>query len=306
MDFNRLLRSFAKNLPVGRSLDNLVRIIVRHTYYKPLLRQHDLREERMLVIGTIARSGTHYAMLLLSNYVAAIQGKSEPVTPSGMNDMFPNNWHINYMAYHKLPFGPFRDQGPYSLCRNLGVLNVDEVTRSHSLFQNILWKHHRVLHLYRNPLDYSVSLYNYKHKKRPDLPDRCQSPQEVLELKFENYCDMYQSYINAAKNGSFSVLRISYENLISDPQFWLCAIIEWLGGEANEDAVKTAVENSSISNVKSAEKNGSQVNPDAVGLQGSFISSGQVGQWRSYFSDADYKYWSNRFAQRGIDLEGLL
>ena len=70
----------------------MVRIIVRHTYYKPLLRQQGLREERMLVIGTIARSGTHYAMLLLSNYLAAIQGRSEPVTPSEMNDMFPNTW----------------------------------------------------------------------------------------------------------------------------------------------------------------------------------------------------------------------
>lgn len=306
LDINNLIRKVAKKTPFGRSLDALVRGLARYAYYKPLLNQQGIREERMLVIGTIARSGTHYAMILLSNYFATIMGHHKPVTPAGMNEMFPNNWHINYMAYHRLPFGPYRDKAPMPPHTSLKALNLDEVTRSHSLFQKILWRHHKVLHLYRNPLDYSVSLFNYKHKKRPDLPNRCSSPNEVLELKFQNYCDMYLSYVDAAQDGSFSVLRISYENLVSNPEFWLGAIIEWLGGEINREAIATAVRNSTISNVKRAEKTGSAVNPDALGLKGSFISSGQVGQWREYFSESDFAYWKERFAQRGINLDELV
>ena len=306
LDINNLIRNVAKKAPLGRSLDALVRGVARYAYYKPLLDQQGIREERMLVIGTIARSGTHYAMILLSNYLSIINGQHEPVTPAGMNDMFPNNWHINYMSYHKLPLGPYREKPPRLPHASLKGLNLDEVTRSHSIFQKIFWRHHKVLHLYRNPLDYSVSLFNYKHKKRPDLPERCNSPQEVLDIKFENYCDMYLSYIDAAQAGSFSVLRISYENLISEPEFWLGAIIEWLGGEVDRDAVCKAVQNSTIRNVKKAEKTGSEVNPDAVGLHGSFISSGQVGQWREYYSESDLAHWRKKFAQRGINLDELL
>lgn len=306
LDINYLIRNVAKKVPFGRSMDELVRGVARHMYYKPLLQQQGIREERMLVIGTIARSGTHYAMILLSNYLSTIMGQREPVTPAGMNEMFPNNWHINYLAYHKLPFGPYHEKPPRAPHEAVKGLNLDEVTRSHSIFQKTLWRHHKVLHLYRNPLDYSVSLFNYKHKKRPDLPDRCHSPQEVLDIKFENYCDMYLSYKEAAQSGLYSVLRISYENLIADPEFWLGAIIEWLGCEVDRPAVRKAIQNSSIKNVQKAEKAGSKVNPDASGLRGSFISSGQVGQWREHYSESDFAYWRQRFSQRGINLDELI
>ena len=82
-----------------------------------------------------------------------------------MNQMLPNNWHLHYMSYNKLPLGPLVEKMPHSPNNLIKNINLDDITRSHSIFQEIFWQNSQILHLYRNPLDYSVSLFNYKHKK---------------------------------------------------------------------------------------------------------------------------------------------
>ncbi|MBU25793.1 MAG: hypothetical protein CMD99_07160 [Gammaproteobacteria bacterium] len=306
MNLNQSIRDVARRIPPGKSLDFLARGFSYALFYKGHLRERGIEQHKMMIIATIARSGTHYAMLLLTNYVAALASRKLPIGPSEMNIMLPNNWHLNYMSYHKLPFGPMIASPPKPPNGDIAYLRLDEITRSHSLFQKVYWRHHKVLHLYRNPLDYSVSLYNYKHKKRPDLPDRCESPEEVLELKFENYCQMYESYTRASSDGRYSVLRIAYESLIFEPHFWLRSIVEWLGCEVDGPALEEAVAASTIKNVKQAENLGGKVNPEALGLRGSFISSGQVGQWREHYTDRQFLFWKDKFLARGIDIEAMI
>lgn len=306
MSSNQKIRDFAKSIPGGHGFDLVARKFTYHTFYKNHLRNNGISEDRLLILGTIARSGTHYAMLLITNYINMLAKSDKPIGPSEMNDILPNNWHLNYMAYNKLPLGPLVQESPKRPNELVKHLQLDEITRSHSLFQSIYWRKSQILHLYRNPLDYAVSLYNYKHKKRPDLPDRCSDPNEVLELKFENYCNMYNSYKYAAKKGKFRILRISYENLIHHPIFYLSSMIEWLGSEPNEEFVRRAVALSSINKVQRAEKMGDAVNPDAKDLNGSFISSGQIGQWEKFFTPADFNRWNLRFKERGIDLDSFI
>ena len=223
-----------------------------------------------------------------------------------MNTIFPNNWHLNYMSYHKLPLGPFNLCAPKRPNEIINRIGLTEITRSHSLFQDIFWKRSPVLHLYRNPLDYAVSLYNYKHKKRPDLLNRCKSSNEVLELQFNNYVAMYKSYQNAARNGKYTMLRISYENLIMKPEFYLTAVLQWLGHEPEASIVEGSVMSSTIENIKRAERVGGQVNPEAHNLKGSFISSGQIGQWKNHFSSSDFKKWEKAFRVQGIELDSFI
>ena len=306
MNGNQKIRNFAKSVPGGSGLDLVARKLTYHFFYKNHLKSNSIAEEKLLILGTIARSGTHYAMLLLTNYINSLAGSDNPVGPVEMNDILPNNWHLNYMSYHKLPLGPLVQNDPKMPNELVRHLQLDEITRSHSLFQPIYWQNSQILHLYRNPLDYAVSLFNYKHKKRSDIPDRCSDPNEVLELKFENYCNMYTSYRNASKNGKYRILRISYENLIQNPAFYLNAIITWLGNEPNEHLVQRAVESSSINKVQRAEKMGGEVNPTAKGLKGSFISSGQIGQWKEFFTPEDFDRWNLRFRERGIELDGFI
>ena len=234
--------------------DNCIRKVTYHSHYKTLLNANSISEDKLLILATVARSGTHYVMLLLTNYINLLNGSGFQIGPSEMNKILPNNWHLNYMSYHKLPLGPFIQSPPKKPNKLIKSIGLDEITRSHSLFQSIYWKKSQILHLYRNPLDYSVSLYNYKHKKRSDLPNRCKNPSEVMELKFENYCDMYNSYKKASKSGRYRILRISYENLIQNPNFYLGSIISWLGNEPDYNLINKAVNFSSINKVQKLKK----------------------------------------------------
>lgn len=303
---NQLIRKIAKHVPLGKQIDQLYRYGTYKTHYKSILSKNNIEEEDLLIIGTIARSGTHYMMMLLANYIAKTIDADLNIGPTEMNKMFPNNWHLNYMSYHQLPLGPFNlkaPEPPNDLIKNIGLT---EITRSHSIFQPIYWKRSPVLHLYRNPLDYAVSLYNYKHKKRPDLPDRCESPDEVLSLKFKNYIEMYKSYKMAAQSGRYTLLRFSYENLVSNPPFYLKATLQWLGHEPDPELVVNAVHASSIKKVQTAELTGSAVNPDAHDLHGSFISSGQIGQWKEYFSNKELRKWELAFQEQGLGLKAFI
>ena len=306
MSFNNSIRAIGKKFPGSRYVESAFNYPIYNIYYKRKLKKINLAPENMLIIGTIARSGTHYIMLLLANYIAYKINNSKGFSPSEMNDLFPNNWHLSYVNYHNIPFGDFYSgtlNKPDQVIKNIGV---DEVTRSHSIFQKIFWKDSKVLHLYRNPLDYSVSLYNYKHKKRPDRIDRKSSPHEVLQEKFENYVAMYKSYSYAAKSGKYYHLRIAYEELIRDPIFYLGSILRWLGNEPDQAGINFAVEMSSIKKTRELEDKGSVVNPTAKDLKGSFISSGQVGQWKDYFTEKEFSYWESEFKRAQIDIKSFI
>ncbi len=303
---NQTIRDIGKYIPFGRNIDNLFRYGTYKTHYQTLLRANNIREEEMLIIGTIARSGTHYMMLLLANYLAKINDKNKTIGPSDMNAIFPNNWHLHYMSYHRLPLGPFNLQEPKKPNELIDGIGLKEITRSHSLFQRIYWKKSPVLHLYRNPLDYAVSLYYYKHKKRLELANRCRNPNEVLKLKFGNYVAMYKSYQNAAREGKYKVLRISYENLIMKPEFYLTAVLQWLGHEPELQIIEDSLLASSIQNVRRAEKIGEVMNPEASNLVGSFINSGQIGQWKKHFNVDDYKRWKKAFRGHEIELDSFI
>ena len=306
MNINQKIRDIGKITPGGKFIEHSVRKLVYEFFYKNHLKKNMVSLDRLLVIGTIARSGTHYAMLLLSNYINLVSGSKNPIGPKEMNQMLPNNWHLHYMSYNKLPLGPLVEKMPHSPNNLIKNINLDDITRSHSIFQEIFWQNSQILHLYRNPLDYSVSLFNYKHKKRADLPNRCKNPSEVLELKFTNYCNMYNSYKNASKSGRFRILRISYENLIQEPEFYLKSILTWLGNEPVDRLIEKSVKLSSIKKVKTAEKEGGEVNPDAKDLKGSFISSGKIGQWKNFYTSGDFEYWKKRFREQNIEIENFI
>jgi len=295
-----------KKIPMARRIESIVNTPIYLSYYLRKIKKSGLSPNDVLILGTVARSGTHYMMILLANYIAYTMNKDEGFDPMEMNRIFPNNWHLSYIDYHKLPFGKFYKGEitmPNKIIRNIGI---GDLTRSHSVFQRLFWKKSKILHLYRNPLDYSVSLYNYKHKKRESNPDRKSSPHEVLLDKFDNYIEMYKSYVEAAKSGKYYVLRVAYEQLIREPDFYLKSILTWLGLEPDEKGLKFAVEMSSIKKTKESELKGAVINPTAEGLKGSFISSGQVGQWKKYFSDDELNYWRERFDEEGVPLDNFI
>ena len=208
--------------------------------------KNNIQENRLLILATIARSGTHYMMILLSNYINYISGGNRSIGPSDMNKMLPNNWHLSYMSYRNIPFGPYHVNSIVTPDKRLKFIGLSDITRSHSTFQKVFWKNGNILHLYRNPLDYSVSLFNYKHKKRIGKKNPANSPQEVLNEKFANYVEMYKSYIEATNSGKYKIFRLPYELLIKDPEYYLNAVLTWLGIDPKKEIISRAVLTSSI------------------------------------------------------------
>jgi len=289
--------------PVKSGLRNSYDFVINHPYERKLKALNTCKS-RLLILGTIARSGTHFTKFLIANYLKAYISEGDvPVSPEEMNSMFPNNWHLSYLNVYQMPFGnvfPDNVEKPTPLLQHIGI---DDFTRSHALYQKYYWDQSPVLHLYRNPLDYAVSMYHYMHKNRPDgRTPEVDEPYEVLDLRFENYVRMFHSYRDAARQGNRKVLRISYEDIKRYPQPCLRIILRWLGVEPREAHVELAAHNSSIGNIKKMEKKGGIINPTAALQKGEFARDGSIGQWTNYFSNDQFDKVRARFKSSGISL----
>ncbi len=271
--------------------------------YEHRLKNLGVKKNKMLILGTIARSGTHYTKFLLANYLKVLSGDlSGPVTPEEMGAMFPNNWHLSYLNVREIPFGkifPDEYKEPTNL---LELIGLDDFTRSHALYQRCFWDESPVLHLYRNPLDYSVSYFHYMHKNRVN-GGGVKDPFEVLEQRFENYVAMYKSYEAAARSGKSKILRLSYEDMKCHPVPCLRIILRWLGIEPLEEHLQLAAENSEIKKIQSFEKSGEKVNPTANLSKGMFARNGGIGQWQEYFSNDQIVKARAMFKNVGISLD---
>ena len=93
---------------LSNSYDSLM-----YPFYERYLSNRNLDPEKILILGTIPRSGTHLIKFLFSNYILLLDKgmDSEIASPSIMNSFFPNNYQYSYFNLKKRPFGKvFVDQ----------------------------------------------------------------------------------------------------------------------------------------------------------------------------------------------------
>lgn len=283
-----------------------------HTYdsfnyhrYSSYLRSRDINESKLLVLATLPRSGTHLIKFLFSNYINLICNgvDSHEVTPGEMNSFFPNNYQYSYLNLKARPFGKVFVDKIKKPTKMLKSIDLDDFTRSHASFQKVYWKKSPVLHTYRNPLDYSVSMFHYMFKKRNSNPD-INSPMDVFEIYKEYYIGTYLSYVHASSQAKFKLLRVPYEQLMNDKENSFAIILHWLGLEPNDHYVEEACKRSSINKVVKLESVfKSKINPEASLQKGSFVNNGSVGQWKEYFSASDIASVEKSLNKRSISLD---
>ena len=198
------IKSFVKRVlpkPVERVMRNL------HSYsvdilYENRLKQLNMNKKQLLILGTIARSGTHYSKFLIGNYLKLAAGNSDgSLTGEEMYSMLPNRWYKSYLNVRNMPFGSIWPDEYKKPTPHLELLGLQDIARSHEIYQTRFWDDSPVLHLYRNPLDYAVSIYYYMYKNRQGAI-KVKSPVEVLDLRFNSYVRMYMSYRMAARAGN--------------------------------------------------------------------------------------------------------
>lgn len=277
-----------------------------YPFYERYLSNRKLNPKKILILGTIPRSGTHLIKFLFSNYILLLHKgmESEISSPSMMNKFFPNNYQYSYFNLKKRPFGKVFVDQIEKPTKHLSYLGLTDFTRSHAAFQRSYWRKSPVIHSYRNPLDYSVSLFHYMYKNRDSNLNRSISnPFELFLLQKEYYFKTYISYLEAEKSGSYNLIRFSYEELMKDTPLIFEKIIIWLGLEPNKSYILEACSRSSIRNVSKLESEQNKINPNASVQSGNFARHGGSGQWREYFSKTELLDVEKETNKYGLSLE---
>ena len=274
---------------------------VQNLRYEMFLRRIGTSKKEILILATITKSGTHYMRFLIANYIKHLRnGQDNPVAAREIDALFPNGWHHAYLSERSY-------KPPTSLLRLIGL---HDIPRSHIPFQRPFWNNSRVLHIYRNPLDYAVSLYMYKYEYYAHLSGTMSGPVEVLDEHLDDYVEMYLSFRKTEKEGKTSLLSITYEDLIRYPEVSLGTILRWLGFEPVPAVVDKAVQFSSehltalVGAGEIWQRNGTvPVNSKLISdFTNKLIEKGSIGSWKDYFDKPDIRRVEKRLDRFGIKL----
>ena len=269
--------------PINRRI-----LLLRYSWY---LRKFDVDRKRLLIIGTIYKSGTHYLLFLLANYLRLLSGTANGhVTPPEMFEMFPNDQP--YLTFNSPP--SYKQPTPH-----LKLLGLDDLTYMHAAYFSLYWGGSRVVHLYRNPLDFAVSIFFHFYQ---GYGREISGPVEVLDRELDSYIERYLSYREVAKAGNTNLLRISYEDLVTYPEACLGMVLRWLGTEPDPSIIKMATQHSRVETVRQFEEAGMPIDARTQ-FTGRFARNGSIGQWKQYFGSADVERTRQRLSTHGIKLE---
>jgi len=261
--------------------------------YSIFLKNQNIKKSKMLILGTPGRSGTHYMMFFFANYLKLLSGTSDgPVDAKTMHDMIPNSWADAYLGQRNF-------KKPTNL---LNLLGLDDFAATHEKFRSPYWNKSKVLHIYRNPLDFCVSTYFFRYEYRTSQAGIVADPVEVMENHLEAYATNYLSYRKVAANGNSHLLRVSYEDLITYPAPTFRMILRWLGVEANTELVELATQYSSRDSIRKIEDRDGVIDPVIDTPDGRFIRDGSIGQWKKYFQPKDVDLARLKLARFGVNL----
>ena len=89
--------------------------ILRGGYYNYLyfkkLNKLNINRNQIIILATIAKSGTHYFKFLLSNYINLMSDRdAKPMTPNEVNNFFPNIWHKCYSSNSQIIQSPSKNR----------------------------------------------------------------------------------------------------------------------------------------------------------------------------------------------------
>ncbi|MFC7877367.1 sulfotransferase domain-containing protein [Isoptericola sp. NPDC057391] len=255
-----------------------------------------LHSEDVVTVATVQKSGTHWMRFFLTNYARALADPAveRPISyPELQREFYGNNrWQV------------FRGAEPYrEPCTLLAAHGVSDVTMQH--FRHdvdpFVFSPGRKIMLYRNPLDYVVSLYHYTIKQRPEQRDKARHPRDVVEPMLDTYARHLLTLGSYRDDPDVHVA--SYESLKSDPGARFREVVRFLGLPLVDDAVDRALALSDISTIRATEE---QVGRSmVVKLDGYFTRDGSIGQWKEFFDDDDVERARRVLAAHGLDLDAF-
>ncbi|MGF0117766.1 sulfotransferase domain-containing protein [Promicromonospora sp. Marseille-Q5078] len=250
----------------------------------------------LVTVATIQKSGTHWMRFFLTNYARALADPDvrNPISyPQLLQEFYGNNrWQVFREAE------PYRE--PSSLLAAHGVSDVTMQHFRHDV-DPFVFSPGRKIMLYRNPLDYVVSLFHYTIKQRPQHRDEAAHPRDVIERMLDTYAREYLTLDSYRDHPDVHVA--SYESLKADPGARFRDVVRFLGLPLEDDAVEVALALSDISTIRAMEEQTGR--SMVVKLDGYFTRDGSIGQWKQFFDDADVERARRTLAAHDIDLDAF-
>jgi len=247
-------------------------------------------ERNAIIVNSIPKSGTHYLMYLITNYLYL----------HFFNIEKPVNWKkINSDDLKKVLF-------PNTIDRYEKYFSAPKDHIIHKTgYSDLIWGHkfshfersvcRRIVHLYRNPLDFIISNYYYQWENNSKFQKIVNEPKQVIDLTL-NYFILHYNYIKKLSAIKSNILRLSYEQLKLSPQESLQHVLSWLEFPINESLVRKAAEFSSKKNIRAQEKE--------KGV--SFVRSGKIGEWKKIFSNKSIDYINTKLRRHHISTDEFI
>lgn len=167
----------------------------------------------------------------------------------------------------------------------------------------------RIVYVYRNPLDQTLSYYRHcEHHKRKDLLafttadgefiPRVSLPQFFHLVNVEAYLKQFLTYKRMHSLFPENILMCSYEALMADPAAHFQGIIRFMRGDGQADAtqVMEALRMTNPEAMKAFENQlGHALGNDQEDKGERHIRGGKVGKWREFLTDEDLQAAEARF-----------
>lgn len=271
----------------GALLPDAPRRLVKGLGYRVLFER---TERQRIVLNTIPKSGTTLVSVVFANYMNLSTGGPErPVSLKDVHGAFiPNSREMLLQGDEMKPAHPFFQSTAYK-----------DFLYSHS-FRFLEFCTAPVIFLYRNPLDFVVSLYFYNLRFDSNLcgPKGFASPAAALEPALAYFADHfgYMAPLFARRR----VLPVAYETLTTSPQQVFSLIFDWLGLPVDAKRLELAVDFSSMDNLRKQEQAEGTFNKEH--RPSSMFRSGQIGQWQEHLTPGDVERAKSFLAGRGISL----
>ena len=155
--------------------------------------------------------------------------------------------------------------------------------------------------LYRNPFDYVVSYYSFCFSKRNIKYTPLDG--EISRIVHE-YISQYLQQKKLLKRKN--TIKISYEEIVTNPEITFSKIISFLELPLEPALVKKAIDYSSVEKVQQHERDRKAVIVgENMKSKSSFINSGKIGQWKTQLTKKQIRYITEQLEANGISLDAF-
>ena len=275
-------------------------------------------DTQFIYVATIPRSGTWYLHYLLEYFYSALDPPFQ-VEHQVIFKHYPQLNLANLVVHSTCP--GFRENYRGPLRAAWDALPTEEWFDSDYKYASLNAQHFspyinnraRIVLLFRNPLDQSVSLFNHMkgHSKLADFLARFATPGDFLRRSnLDAYLKLYVSFAETASLFPHNVLMMPYENLREDTAQALSTILSFMGADLGPPergaAVMAATEAASTSNMRKLEQTlGRSLANDQSSPSASHIKHADRGLWRQELTDADISFARDRLSLFGYRLESF-